>query len=242
MNAENHTMASAASGQGRSFGIGAFVAALRARLRDTPAETPLPEQLEAAVRQVEGGPAAGEKLAARFARAATSMGATVHRTSLSDWLDVVAGVLRAHRAEAVLVPRAGDGLFDTERAAQLRTRLVAERISAATETDDETLFSVNASVTGVVAAIAETGTLVCESSPRIARGASLIPLVHVAVVGVAQVLPDLCDCLRGLGDRPELPANVSLITGPSKTADIEGVLVIGVHGPGEVHIVLVEGV
>ena len=64
--------------------------------------------------------------------------------------------------------------------------------------------------------------------------------MHVAVVDTTQVLPDLYDCLDALGERPQLPANVSLITGPSKTADIEGELVTGVHGPGELHVVLVE--
>jgi L-lactate utilization protein LutC len=63
--------------------------------------------------------------------------------------------------------------------------------------------------------------------------------VHVAVVGEWQIVPDLFDFFESLAAGPNLPANVNLITGPSKTADIEGVLVTGMHGPGQVHIVLV---
>ena len=69
------------------------------------------------------------------------------------------------------------------------------------------------------------------------RGASLIPPVHIAVVAQAQIVPDLCDYFGGLG--LSLPANINVITGPSKTADIEGILITGVHGPGDVHVALV---
>jgi L-lactate dehydrogenase complex protein LldG len=54
------------------------------------------------------------------------------------------------------------------------------------------------------------------------------------------ILPDLCDCLALISAGSQLPANVNLITGPSKTADIEGILVTGVHGPREVHVILLQ--
>ena len=66
----------------------------------------------------------------------------------------------------------------------------------------------------------------------------MIPPVHIAVVAQAQIVPDLCDFFDGLGG--SLPANINVITGPSKTADIEGILITGVHGPGDVHVVVVS--
>jgi L-lactate dehydrogenase complex protein LldG len=201
-------MTNAANDSTRRSAMAGFIDSLKARLPSPDAHTALPEQLDAVVRQVE-----------------TSIGVQVHSATTTDWLDVVVGLLQTHRAQSVAIPSAGDGFFEAQRVEQLRARLTAEDIRPKSETDDETLFSVDAAVTGVVAAIAEAGTLVCESGPVVARGSSLIPPVHVAVVDTTQVLPDL---------------NVSLITGPSKTADIEGELVTGVHGPGELHVVLVE--
>ena len=69
------------------------------------------------------------------------------------------------------------------------------------------------------------------------RGAYLLPFVHVAIVRASQVVPDLVDAWDQFEDGPALSL---LVTGPSKTADIEGVLITGVHGPGELHVVLVE--
>ena len=97
-------------------------------------------------------------------------------------------------------------------------------------------------VTGADYAIAETGTCVKLSRRGVSRLVSLLPPVHVAVVEGGQVLPSL-DELFTLR-RHEFPKSdpasyMTLITGPSRSADIEYTLVTGVHGPGEVHIVLI---
>jgi L-lactate utilization protein LutC len=223
-------------GDARRSAVAQFVDSLKHRSRGTAGETALPEQLEVTARRVDRD----DDLAARFTQGATSLGGNVHSATIGDWLNVVARLLEAHRAASVAIPQVGDGFFDAERVEQLRQRLLAGGLTPRGETDDETLFSVGVGVTGVVAAIAETGTLVCESQPCVARGSSLIPPVHLAVVALSQLLPDLCDYCEGLGQRAELPANVSLISGPSKTSDIEGVLVTGVHGPRELHVVLVR--
>jgi L-lactate utilization protein LutC len=105
-------------------------------------------------------------------------------------------------------------------------------------TGDDAMFSADVGITSAAAAIAETGSLVCTSGPDCWRGLSLIPPIHVAVIRADQILPDLLDWFSG---PPEpLPANITLISGPSKTADIEGILITGVHGPGEVHVVVVD--
>jgi len=104
---------------------------------------------------------------------------------------------------------------------------------------DKAMFTAHAGITGVTAAVAETGSLVCSSGPDLWRGMSLIPPVHIAVVRVDQIVPDLVDLLGGLSSC-RLPASLSVITGPSKTADIEGILITGVHGPGAVWICVVE--
>jgi L-lactate dehydrogenase complex protein LldG len=94
-------------------------------------------------------------------------------------------------------------------------------------------------ITGADYALADTGSLVLFSSPEEARMVSLLPPVHIAVVPRERILTGLDELLAEV----PLPANRSssmlLITGPSRTADIEQILVRGVHGPGEIHVIVV---
>ena len=97
-------------------------------------------------------------------------------------------------------------------------------------------------VTGVDYAVAETGTCVVLARPGVSRLVSLLPPVYVAVVEGVQVLPSLDELFVLHGERlkEDDPAGyMSLISGPSRSADIEFTLVTGVHGPGEVHLVLI---
>lgn len=97
-------------------------------------------------------------------------------------------------------------------------------------------------ITGVNYAVAETGTCVLIPSAGISRLVSLLPPVHIAIVNRGQVLPSL-DELFTMRRKDFLDGNLgsymNLISGPSRSADIEYTLVTGVHGPGEVHMVLV---
>ena len=98
-------------------------------------------------------------------------------------------------------------------------------------------------ITSVERAIAETGTLMMWSGPGQERIASLLPPLHIAVVHQSQIVPDLFDAVGLLTDAGEerMPSNVTLITGPSKTGDIEQQLTTGVHGPGTWQVVIVRG-
>jgi L-lactate dehydrogenase complex protein LldG len=90
-------------------------------------------------------------------------------------------------------------------------------------------------------AIAETGSLVLASGPGRGRTVTLLPPVHVAVVPEDRVLrtvPEAIDKYVG-GEAGGLPSNVCFHTGPSRSGDIEMSLTIGVHGPGDVYVVLV---
>jgi L-lactate dehydrogenase complex protein LldG len=87
--------------------------------------------------------------------------------------------------------------------------------------------------------LADTGSVVLAAGPEEPRARSLLPQVHVTILEAERILPGLADLFRELGG--ELPSALAIVTGPSRTADIEQKLVIGVHGPGEVHIVILEG-
>jgi L-lactate dehydrogenase complex protein LldG len=95
-------------------------------------------------------------------------------------------------------------------------------------------------ISGVDYALADTGTLVVLSGPGHARSVSLVTPVHVALVKIEQLLPDLNDLFPLLKERGSLSSAIALITGPSRTADIEMTLVVGVHGPQQLHVVLLS--
>jgi len=91
-------------------------------------------------------------------------------------------------------------------------------------------------ITRATGAIAETGTIVLNDATTSRRLGALTPWVHVAVLERGQIFSDLPQAVAALGT----DSNVIWCTGPSKTADVEGILIEGVHGPG-VQIALVIG-
>jgi L-lactate dehydrogenase complex protein LldG len=94
-------------------------------------------------------------------------------------------------------------------------------------------------ITSAGYALADTGTLVMLASPAEARLISLLPPVHIAVVPKERLLSGLDELFTIVPDPAARTSSMVLITGPSRTADIEQILVRGVHGPGEIHVVVV---
>jgi L-lactate dehydrogenase complex protein LldG len=84
--------------------------------------------------------------------------------------------------------------------------------------------------------LAETGSVVLLASPNEPRARSLLPDVHVSLLREDRILPGLDELFAAVG--ADLPSALAIVTGPSRSADIEQTLTIGVHGPGEVHVVL----
>lgn len=87
--------------------------------------------------------------------------------------------------------------------------------------------------------LADTGTLVMLSSSHEARMISLLPPTHIAVLPCSRLLTGLDELFALLPSPASMTSSMVLITGPSRTADIEQILVRGVHGPGEIIVVLV---
>jgi L-lactate dehydrogenase complex protein LldG len=110
-------------------------------------------------------------------------------------------------------------------------------------TDREELRALCASadvgITSADYALADTGTLVMIASPREARMVSLLPPAHIAVVPRDRILTGLDELFSVLPNPAAETSSMVLITGPSRTADIEQILVRGVHGPGRITVVVV---
>ena len=100
------------------------------------------------------------------------------------------------------------------------------------------IFGFDVGITTAQAAIAETGTLVLDSARERHRFVSLVPPVHIAIVDASTIRATLGETLAMLENRKELSPAVTFITGPSRTADIELTLTIGVHGPQELYVII----
>jgi L-lactate utilization protein LutC len=103
----------------------------------------------------------------------------------------------------------------------------------------ELCAGVDIGITSADYALSDTGTLVMLASPAEARLVSLLPPAHLAVVPKERILTGLDELFTILPDPAAQTSSMVLITGPSRTADIEQILVRGVHGPGQITVLIV---
>ena len=121
---------------------------------------------------------------------------------------------------------------------RILTDLNAQRIAYSDNPPDKhDIFGFDVGVSTAQAAIAETGTLVLDSACERHRLVSLVPPVHIAIVNASSIVDTLSDVLALLQKKEISPA-ITFITGPSRTADIELTLAIGVHGPQELYVIV----
>lgn len=214
----------------------AFLTRVRQAVRDgnragvTP---PLPERGTLAY---QGG---GPDPVALFCRQLEAAGGVPHRVpDLATATAKVRELLRSMGAKRVLV--GNDPLLTSMGLASALSSegLTVTPVASLTGTTArEAFFAADVSVTGAKHLIAETGSLVVECAPGLPRSESLLPPIHLVVADRSRLLADLFDVFP---PGREMPSALTIITGPSKTGDIELKLVTGVHGPGEVHVVFVE--
>jgi len=100
------------------------------------------------------------------------------------------------------------------------------------------LFQFDVGITSAQAAIAETGTLVLEQARERNRLVSLLPPVHIAIVNAADICATMTEAITRARHESDTSSAITFITGPSRTADIELTLTIGVHGPKELYVIV----
>ena len=180
------------------------------------------------------GPVGAAALAEQFTLQAEQQAAQVHRAADDDQaLEMLLTLLQGRQAIACWDPGeiALPGLAETLREAAIG---IAEPQDARPEVG----------LTGALAGLAATGSLVLSSGPGLYRNTSLLPPVHIAVLRQKQILPDLESWFALQREQNflhlRLASNIVIITGPSRTADIAMELVMGMHGPRELHVILVQ--
>lgn len=212
----------------------AFIANVRQALgrREAVAPPPPPELDPRLIRTLVDE----QNLPRHFAEQARASGMEVTIVELDQLAESLISLLRASEVAKVALPVSR--LFDPlDLAGQLRAAGFDARRWDELTADE--VFDFDCGVTDCDAAIAETGSLVISAVPEHGRVLSLVPPLHIAIVQPRQIVADLLDVMVQLeGDGAG--SGTVIITGPSKTTDIEGNLVIGVHGPGRVHVVLLE--
>ncbi len=164
----------------------------------------------------------------RFVRELTALGGSVTVCKESELASRVSSLLHERGITSLMVEK--DDLLPTT----LLDELQGQGIQLYYQADAQ----LRAGLTGATAAIAESGSLLLCSTAKRSLLASLLPHMHLVVIHAGQIYATLPQVLALPAVR-ESPAAV-LISGPSRTADIEMTLTIGVHGPGEVHVFCIE--
>ena len=121
----------------------------------------------------------------------------------------------------------------------IKTKLVTRGFNHLVPTD---LASCSASITGCELLISRTGSILMSSAQKSGRTASVYAPIHICIAYSNQLVYDIEEGLQTLKEKysDKFPSLVTLATGPSRTADIEKTLVVGIHGPKEVYLFLVE--
>ena len=209
-----------------------------ARLRSAPvAERPVGPRDFAVI---EAQQWSAEERTERLVRLLRAVNTEVHETSDAAWPGLLAELCATKGiGRFCLAPTTAVGAAGSAALAGSNVELVAyDRDVEAWK--EELFFNVDAGLTSVAAGIAETGSLFVLPTPDEPRLLSLAPPVHFAVLSRAAIADTLLEVLRAQGFGDTLPTNVLLISGPSKTADIEQTLVYGVHGPKQLVVLLTD--
>lgn len=109
-------------------------------------------------------------------------------------------------------------------------------------TDDDGFKNMKAGITRCEYLVARLGSVLISSAQTSGRRMNVFPETHLVYARASQLIPDLKAALMGIKERygKELPSMISMITGPSRTADIEKTLVMGAHGPRELYVFMVD--
>jgi L-lactate dehydrogenase complex protein LldG len=223
------------SGERQAGDRGVFLGRLRARLAGGVPENPvhpLPPPIDE-VPMVVPVDLDTDDLAGNFARMAERVGATVHRLrSLDQMPDLLMTIVGEQRVAKAVVSADPDAIAVGDLLAALGVEVSRLDVTAAADAD--------LGVTGAALGIAATGSVVQASAVSGARTMSLLPVAHLCIVHERQLVATTRDAIRRIA-ADERSSNIVLITGPSRSADIEQLLVTGVHGPTRVEIALIAG-
>jgi L-lactate dehydrogenase complex protein LldG len=168
-----------------------------------------------------------------------NMHAEVVVTDRRNWTTVLKEAVR-RRALNGLLYAPGTALGDTLEAGWESDLPPLVGYTEAVEQCKERLFAIDAGITSTKGGLADVGALILWPDANEPRLMSLAPALHIAVLDAAKIHDSLAVAMRQERWAEGMPTNALLISGPSKTADIELVLTFGVHGPKELIVLILD--
>lgn len=164
----------------------------------------------------------------------------VHVLKDADWIDALRRILKKRALKTLLYAP------ETTIGDRLKTEWPDEgadlpelvTYGGDIENFKEKLFQIDAAITSTVGGIAETGAIILWPDKKEPRLMSLVPPIHIAVLEAEKICNTFSEAIQSENWPAKMPTNVLLISGPSKTADIELTLAFGVHGPKELIVII----
>jgi len=191
------------------------------------------------------GPSMTTDLVAQFSDVLRAVGGRAHGPlTVEEALELLVQLCQERAGGTAVALSTGDRVIEQ---LGVEDHLAAAGLEVLTPEDvfwHERLAEAGVGVTGAVTAAAASGTVGIACGPRAPRATSLVPPAHICLVRRATMVEDLADallrCAPGATDATDLPSGLVWVSGPSRSADLELVLTVGVHGPGSVDVIVVD--
>lgn len=179
-----------------------------------------------------------EARVARFRQAIEAAHAEVFETDREGWPDLVRAIAERKGLRRLLV---GENLPHLTELESVEALSLVRYYAPFDQWRNALFDEVDASLTLARSAIAETGSLILWPDANEPRLMSLVPPVHIVLLDPVHIHADLHSAMKAEGWAKGLPTNALLVSGPSKTADIQQVLAYGAHGPKELIVLICPG-
>ena len=166
----------------------------------------------------------------------------VHLCGGSTWRKTLCSVLEQKKIRNILYGAKTGLAQELRKLKQKSTEMMPELIDYKDpiEKSKDLLFEIDAAITTTRGGIADTGSLILWPTPEEPRLMSLVPPIHIAVLNSSQIYSTFREAMISENWVSRMPTNALLISGPSKTADIEQTLVYGIHGCKELVVLLLQ--
>jgi L-lactate dehydrogenase complex protein LldG len=166
----------------------------------------------------------------------------VHVVKAGEWTGTLKKVMKERSLKTLLFAPETTVGRELQQAWQEEADGLPELVTYAGDIEDfkEQLFTIDAAVTSTIGGIAETGVVTLWPDEKEPRLMSLVPPIHIAILKADKIHGTFLEAIEAEAWASKMPTNVVLISGPSKTADIELTLAFGVHGPKELIVLILN--